>query len=50
MPVSEEVRSVRLRAEVDTNKQTYVLDLGDVDEVTRDEALDLVRRFFESCP
>ena len=50
MPVSEYVRSVRLRAEIDTNKQTYVLDLGDVDEVTPEQALDLVQRFFESCP
>jgi hypothetical protein len=43
----EFIRSVAVHVEVDTNKQTYVLDLDD-DDYAPDEFAGAVREFIES--
>ena len=47
--MAEFIRSVTVRVEVDTNKQTYVLELDDRDR-TADELGDAVREFIEGLP
>ena len=45
--MAEFIRSIRVRVEVDTNKQTYVLDIDD-DDYAPDEIPDAVREFIEA--